>query len=128
MARRLKSFDHLAAAIEAHLTEALMDLCSWLSRLSLRRKPHHRPGATTSNRKCAMTQLYALKLTKSQLKQIPADESLFYFLAGQLENDINILTKFLTIAINEVRIVEPGSPMRSAALSQVVLLLKLTAL
>jgi hypothetical protein len=74
-----------------------------------------------------MTQLFALKLTKAQFDQIPADERLFYFLAGQLENDINILTMFLIIAINEVRLVGQDSPRRSAALAQVVLLLKLTA-
>jgi hypothetical protein len=51
-----------------------------------------------------MTQLFALNFTKAQLDTIPAEERLFYFLAGQLENDINILTKLLTIGINEVRI------------------------
>ena len=74
-----------------------------------------------------MTQLAALTLTKAQLDQIPADERLFYFMAGQLHNDINILTKLLTAAINEVELVGREPPKRSAALAQVLLLLKLTA-
>ena len=75
-----------------------------------------------------MTQLAALTLTKTQLDQIPADERLFYFMAGQLYNDINILTKLLTAAINELELVGGKErPKRSAAVSQVLLLLKLTA-
>lgn len=74
-----------------------------------------------------MTQLAALSLTKSQLDQIPADERLFYFMAGQLHNDINILTKLLTAAINELKLVNKEPPKRSAAIAQVLLLLKLTA-
>jgi hypothetical protein len=74
-----------------------------------------------------MTQLAALTLTKTQLDQIPADERLFYFMAGQLHNDINILTKLLIAAINESKIVGREPPKRSAALAQVLLLLKLTA-
>ena len=75
----------------------------------------------------AMTQLIALTLTKTQLDQIPPDERLFYFMAGQLHNDINILTKLLTAAINEVKLVDKELPKRSAAIAQVLLLLKLTA-
>jgi len=63
-----------------------------------------------------MTQLAALTLTKTQLDQIPADERLFYFMAGQLYNDINILTKLLTAAINELELVGGKErPKRSAA-------------
>jgi hypothetical protein len=51
-----------------------------------------------------MTKLIALTLTKADFDRIPADQRLFYFLAGQLQ-----------------------SPQRSAALAQVILLLKLTA-
>lgn len=75
----------------------------------------------------AMTQLIALTLTKTQLDQIPPDERLFYFMAGQLHNDINILTKLLTAGINEVKLVDKELPKRSAAIAQVLLLLKLTA-
>ena len=74
-----------------------------------------------------MTQLAALMLTKTQLDQIPADERLFYFMAGQLYNDINILTKLLAVAINEMEFVGEEPPKRSAAAAQVLLLLKLTA-
>jgi hypothetical protein len=74
-----------------------------------------------------MTQLAALTLTKTQLDQIPADERLFYFMAGQLHNDINILMNLLIAATNELRLVGREQPKRSAALAQVLLLLKLTA-
>jgi hypothetical protein len=74
-----------------------------------------------------MTQLAALTLTKTQFDQIPADERLFYFMAGQLHNDINILTKLLAVSINEIEFVGGELPKRSAAAAQVLLLLKLTA-
>ena len=74
-----------------------------------------------------MTQLAALTLTKTQLDQIPADERLFYFMAGQLHNDINILGKILAAATNELKLVGGEPPKRSAGLAQVLLLLKLTA-
>ena len=74
-----------------------------------------------------MTQLTALTLTKAQLDQIPVDERLFYFMAGQLHNDINILVKLLSAAINELKLVDKEPPKRSAAIAQVLLLLKLTA-
>src|SRR5271170_6822051 len=74
-----------------------------------------------------MTQLAALTLTKAQLDHLPADERLFFFMAGHLLNDINILTKLLTVAINEVQFVNVEPPKRSAAIAQVLLLLKLTA-
>jgi hypothetical protein len=73
------------------------------------------------------TEIAALTLTKMQLDQIPADERLFYFMAGQLHNDINILTKLLAAAINEMEFVGSELPKRSAAAAQVLLLLKLTA-
>jgi hypothetical protein len=74
-----------------------------------------------------MTQLAALKLTKAQLDQIPDDERLFYFMAGQLHNDINILSKLQIAASNELKLVYGEPPKRSAATAQVLLLLKLTA-
>ena len=74
-----------------------------------------------------MTRLMKLTLTKAQFDQIPADERLFYFMAGQLHNDINILTKLLSAAINELKLVDKEPPKRSAALAQALLLLKLIA-
>lgn len=68
-----------------------------------------------------------LTLAKAQFDQIPADERLFYFMAGQLHNDINILTKLLSAAINEVKLVDKEPPKLSAAIAQVLLLLKLIA-
>jgi hypothetical protein len=75
----------------------------------------------------SMTQLYALTLTKEQLDQIPDDERLFYFMAGQLHNDINILSKLLIAASNEMKLVFDQEPKRSGASAQALLLLKLTA-
>ena len=74
-----------------------------------------------------MTRLIALTLTKAQLDQIPADERLFYFMAGQLHNDINILEKLLVAATNELELVGSEPAKRRAALAQAVLILKLTA-
>jgi hypothetical protein len=68
-----------------------------------------------------------LTLTKAQLDQIPPDERLFYFMAGQLHNDINILTNLLIAAINELKLVDKEPPKHSAAIAQVLLLLKLIA-
>jgi hypothetical protein len=75
----------------------------------------------------AMTQLVVLKVTKAQLDQIPDDERLFYFMAGQLHNDVNILTKLLLAAANELKLANEEPPKLSAASAQVLLLLKLTA-
>ena len=75
----------------------------------------------------SMTQLHALTLTKAQLDQIPEDERLFYFMAGQLHNDLNILSKFLIAASNEMKLVFNEPPKRSGATAQALLLLKLTA-
>jgi hypothetical protein len=75
----------------------------------------------------SMTQLHALILTKAQLDQIPEDERLFYFMAGQLHNDLNILSKFLIAASNEMKLVFNEPPKRSGATAQALLLLKLTA-
>lgn len=74
-----------------------------------------------------MTQLAALTLTKSQLDQIPDDERLFYFMAGQLHNDINILSKLLIAVSKEMKLVFNEPPKRSGASAQVLLLFKLTA-
>jgi hypothetical protein len=74
-----------------------------------------------------MTQLTALTLTRTQLDQIPADERLFYFMAGQLHNDISILGKLLNAAANELKLVDSEPPKQRAALAQALLLLKLTA-
>ncbi len=68
-----------------------------------------------------------MTLTKAHFDRIPDDERLFYFLAGQLRNDINILNKLMLVAMNEVRTAPGQSPRYSAALAQVILLLKLTA-
>ena len=48
-------------------------------------------------------------------------------MAGQLHNDINILSKLLIAVSNEAKLVFSEQPKRSAALAQVLLLSKLTA-
>lgn len=72
-------------------------------------------------------QLAAVTLTKAQLDLIPSEERLFYLMAGQLLNDINILSKLLAAAINELNFVDQDPPKRSAAIAQVLLMLKMTA-
>jgi hypothetical protein len=74
-----------------------------------------------------MAEIHALSFTKAQLDLIPTDERLFYFMAGQILNDINILTKILIFAVNELTLSSTEGPERSAAKAQVVLILKLLA-
>jgi hypothetical protein len=72
-----------------------------------------------------MAQLFYIPLTKAHLAQIPFNERVFYFLASQLENDLNGLTKLLWFAFNEYRTTD--GLIQSAALSQVMLIMKLLA-
>ena len=74
-----------------------------------------------------MPRLIALKIAKSQLEAIPKDDRTFYFVSGQILNDINILTKLILAARNEFVLSNSESAKRSAALAQLTLLLKLTA-
>ena len=74
-----------------------------------------------------MASLVALKFTKAQLEGIPKDDLLFYFMAGQVMNDINILSKFISAASNEIKLAGGEVAKRSAAMAQLILLLKLTA-
>jgi hypothetical protein len=74
-----------------------------------------------------MASLVTLKFTKAQLEAIPKDDRLFYFMARQVMNDINILSKLLSAAINEVKLAGCEVAKRSAAMAQLILLLKLTA-
>ena len=74
-----------------------------------------------------MARLIALKLTKAQLDAIPKEDRLFYFMAGQVMNDVNILSTLLLAAHNEVKLAGDEAAKRSAAMAQLMLLLKLTA-
>jgi hypothetical protein len=74
-----------------------------------------------------MPRLVALKITKAQLEAIPKDDRTFYFIAGQILNDINILTKLILAARNEFVLSGGEIAKRSAANAQLMLLLKLTA-
>jgi hypothetical protein len=79
------------------------------------------------NERVAMNKLIALKITKTQLEAIPKDDRLFYFLAGQVINDLNVLGRLLLAARNEVRLAGDEVAKRTAATAQLMLLLKLTA-
>lgn len=72
-----------------------------------------------------VAQVFYIPLTKAHIEQIPLDERVFYFLAAQLANDLNGLTKLLWFAFNEHRTTE--GLIQSAALSQVMLVIKMLA-
>ena len=72
-----------------------------------------------------MVEIFYIPLTKAHLAKIPLNERLFYFLASQLANDLNALTKLLWFAFNEYRTTD--GLIQKAALSQVLLITKLLA-
>ena len=47
-----------------------------------------------------MPTLYRIDLTKAHLDRIPHDERVFYLMASQLSNDLNVLAKLLWFASN----------------------------
>lgn len=47
-----------------------------------------------------MTTLYRVQVTKAHLDRIPHDERVFYLMASQLSNDLNVLAKLLFFAAN----------------------------
>jgi hypothetical protein len=47
-----------------------------------------------------MIELKQIRLTKADLDRIPTDERYFYFMAGHLANDVNVLAKFLLLSHN----------------------------
>jgi hypothetical protein len=70
-----------------------------------------------------------LRLTKTDLDRIPDDERFFYFMAGDLTNDTNILSKLLITAFSSA-FARPGEiprdePHNNAGLAQLFLVLKL---
>jgi hypothetical protein len=72
-----------------------------------------------------MSQLFQIALTKAHLDHIPPDERVFYLVAGQLSNEINILTKLLWFAFNQYRATD--GVLNEAALAQILLIVKLLA-
>jgi hypothetical protein len=72
-----------------------------------------------------MSQVFRIPLTKAHLDQIPHDERVFYLMAGQLSNDVNILTKLVWFAFNQHMTTD--GVVKEAALSQTLLLIKLLA-
>jgi hypothetical protein len=76
-----------------------------------------------------MPRLRRILLTKTDLNRIPADERFFYFMAGHLANDANILGKLLIAAFNSA-FARPGEPCatnytNNAGLAQLFLVVKL---
>lgn len=47
-------------------------------------------------------ELYPVQFSKALLDAVPEDERTFHLMAGQLANDLNILTKLLTFAMNPI--------------------------
>jgi hypothetical protein len=72
-----------------------------------------------------MSQLFRISLTKAHLDKIPHDERVFYLMAGQLSNDLNILSKLVWFAFNQHMATD--GVVKEAALSQTLLLTKLLA-
>jgi hypothetical protein len=76
-----------------------------------------------------MPRLTRIRLTKTDLNRIPDDERFFYFMAGHLANDTNILSKLLITAFNSA-FARPGEIPRdeahnNAGLARLFLLIKL---
>jgi hypothetical protein len=49
-----------------------------------------------------MIEIYQIKFSKAHLDTAPEDERIFHLMAGQLANDLNLLTKQLVFAMNPV--------------------------
>jgi hypothetical protein len=78
-----------------------------------------------------MPELRRIRLTKTDLDRIPADERFFYLMAGHFANDVAILGQLLIAAFNSA-FDRPGEfsrdePHRAAGLAQLFLVLKLLA-
>lgn len=78
-----------------------------------------------------MPELRRIRLTKTDLDRIPADERFFYLMAGHFANDVRILSQLLIAAFNSA-FGRPGEfsrdqPHNSAGLAQLFLVLKLLA-
>jgi hypothetical protein len=78
-----------------------------------------------------MPKLTRIRLTKTELDRIPADERFFYLMAGHFANDVNILGQLQSAAFNSA-FGRPGEfsrdePQNAAGLAQLFLLLKLLA-
>jgi hypothetical protein len=78
-----------------------------------------------------MPKLRRIRLSKTELDRIPADERFFYLMAGHFANDVNILSQLQIAAFNSA-FGRPGEflrdePHNAAGLAQLYLLLKLMA-
>src|SRR6202023_1010064 len=78
-----------------------------------------------------MPELKCIRLTKTDLDRIPADERFFYLMAGHFVNDGTILSQLVIAAFNSC-CGRPGEfsgdePHNAAGLAQLFLVLKLLA-
>jgi hypothetical protein len=72
-----------------------------------------------------MAKLYRLEVSKAHLDRMPEDECIFYLMASQLSNDLNILGKLLIFAWNGGR--GDDAVRRHVAIAQQLLLIKMLA-
>ncbi|HUC65156.1 MAG TPA: hypothetical protein VMA53_07010 [Stellaceae bacterium] len=70
-----------------------------------------------------MTTLYRVSLSKAQLDKIPHDERVFYLMASQLSNDLNVLAKLLFFAANHLE----DEVRTHVAMAQELLIIKMMA-
>jgi superfamily I DNA/RNA helicase len=73
-----------------------------------------------------MATLYRIELKKAHLDQIPHDERIFYFMASQLANDLNVIAKLLIFAANGV-MKSREQVQRHVATTQALLFVKMMA-
>jgi hypothetical protein len=91
-----------------------------------------RPGVEQLfERKQSCQSFRRIRLTKTDLDRIPADERFFYLMAGHFANDVTILSQLLIAAFNSA-FGRPGEfsrdePHNAAGLAQLFLVLKLLA-
>jgi hypothetical protein len=91
--------------------------------------PSARGGGATISKNELMPGLKCIRLTKTDLDRIPADERFFYIMAGHFANDVNILSQLLIAAFNSA-FARPGEvprdePHNAAGQAQLFLVLKL---
>jgi hypothetical protein len=73
-----------------------------------------------------MATIYRVELTRAHLDKIPHDERIFYLMASQLANDLNVITKLLIFAANGV-IKSSDQVQHHVATTQVLFFVKMMA-
>jgi hypothetical protein len=75
-------------------------------------------------RAAADMDIYPIRFSKALLNKVPEDERTFHLIAGQLANDLNILSKLIIILLNPV---SGHEILRRANTTSAILLIKLLA-